>query len=232
MHFTVSTPACGMAVHICFVKMPCGIMRGKAQSFDFRIRGNLRVMKVILTQTVPGVGEAGSVKEVADGYARNFLLPRKLAVMATKGMLKQAEAQADTYARKANKAKESAQAAADSIRDKSVRIRARVGSENRLYGSVTSADIADALKEQIGIELDRRKITLAEAIHRTGTYTATADFGNGVTSNFNVEVMSEAAGAFGTKVAGAAEADQAEASEDVTPATEAQADEQVEANPS
>jgi large subunit ribosomal protein L9 len=152
-------------------------------------------MKIILTETVQGLGEAGTMKEVADGYARNYLLPRKLAVVATRGSVKQAEAQADLYTRKANKAREEARGAAGVIEGKTVTIQARAGSENRLYGSVTPADIADALSSQYSLSIDRRKVQLAEPIHRLGTYTATADLGNGVTATFNVNVASEGQGA-------------------------------------
>jgi large subunit ribosomal protein L9 len=148
-------------------------------------------MKIILTETVPGLGEAGAIKDVADGYARNYLLPKRLAVVATRGSIKQAEAQAELYARKANKAHEETQRASAAVEGKTVLIHARVGSENRLYGSVTPADLAEALMAQHGISIDRRKIELDEAIHRIGTYGATADFGNGVTARFTVEVAPE-----------------------------------------
>jgi len=152
-------------------------------------------MKVILTQTVQGLGEAGAVKEVADGYARNFLLPKGLAVAATRGSIKQAEAQAELYTRKANKARTALEGAAATVQDKTVTIRARAGSENRLYGSVTPADIADALEAQHGVTLDRRKVHFDEPIHRLGAYTATADFGGGVTAKLNIDVVSEEGGA-------------------------------------
>src|SRR5438552_10752991 len=152
-------------------------------------------MKVILTQTVPGVGDAGTIKEVGDGYARNYLLPKRLAVVATRGSVKQAETQAVLYARKANKLVTELQKSAAAVRDKTVTIRARAGSENRLYGSVTPADVAEALQSQFGITMDRRRIELDEAIHRLGMYGATADLGNGVTAHFNVEVAPEVAGA-------------------------------------
>lgn len=177
-------------------------------------------MKVILTQAVPGLGEAGVVKEVADGYARNYLLPRKLAITATRGSMKQAEAQAGVFARRAQKAVSAAQTAANAIEGKTVKIRARVGSENRLYGSVTAADVAEALLTQYGSDLDRRKISIDEAIHRTGTYAATADFGQGVTAKFNVEVAPEVAGAHGK----AARAEAAEVTEQAAPAAEAEAE--------
>ena len=154
-------------------------------------------MKVILTQNVPGVGEAGAIKEVADGYARNYLIPKKLAAPATRGSLKQAEAQAEAIARKASKQRETLQQTASALDGKVVKIRARTGSENRLYGSITPADVADAIGKQLNVTVDRRKVELAEAIHRTGTYTGTADFGSGIVAQFQVEVAPEAAGAFG-----------------------------------
>lgn len=171
-------------------------------------------MKIILTQAVPGLGEAGAVKEVADGYARNYLLPRKLAMTATRGSMKQAQAQADVYVRRAQKVTSVAQQAATALEGKVVKIRARVGSENRLYGSVTAADVAEALNVQYGIELDRRKIELEEAIHKLGSYTATADFGHGSTGKFTVEVAPEVQGAHGkaSQVAGA-DSESAEATE-------------------
>ena len=154
-------------------------------------------MKVILTQNVPGVGEAGAIKEVADGYARNYLIPKKLAAPATRSSLKQAEAQAEAIVRKANKQRDTLQQTASALDGKTVKIRARVGSENRLYGSITPADVADAIGKQLNVTVDRRKVELAEAIHRTGTYTGTADFGSGIVAQFQVEVAPESAGAFG-----------------------------------
>jgi len=179
-------------------------------------------MKIILTQTVAGLGDAGTVKEVADGYARNYLLPKKLAVIATRGSMKQAEAQAGMYARRANQALTESQQAAAAVEGKTITIRARVGSENRLYGSVTAADLADALQSQFGLAIDRRKIGLDEAIHRTGSYTATADFGQGVTAKFNVEVTSEVAGARGktTTVATQAAPEEAAATDMAADATD------------
>jgi large subunit ribosomal protein L9 len=168
-------------------------------------------MKVILTQTVPGLGEAGTIKEVADGYARNYLLPRNMAIAATKTSMKQAEAQAESIARKVNKARTEAEKAASGIEGKTVVIRARAGSENRLYGSVTPADVAEALSAQHSITVDRRKVELGEPIHRLGTYTATVDVGNGVTASFTVEVAPEVAGAHGKATRAGGEEAEAEA---------------------
>ncbi|MDQ3929155.1 MAG: 50S ribosomal protein L9, partial [Chloroflexota bacterium] len=130
-------------------------------------------------------------------YARNYLIPKKLAAPATRGSLKQAEAQAEAIARKASKQRDTLQQTASALDGKVVTIRARVGSENRLYGSITPADVADAIDRQLNVTVDRRKVELAEAIHRTGTYAASADFGSGIVAQFQVEVAPEAAGAFG-----------------------------------
>jgi large subunit ribosomal protein L9 len=219
-------------------------MQGKDFALDIRRGRKSPHMKVILTQPVQGLGEAGTIKEVADGYARNYLLPRKMAVPATKGSVKQAEAHAELYARKANKALTEVQKAAAGVTGKVVTIRARAGSENRLYGSVTAADVADALQQQYGISIDRRKIELGETIHRLGTYSATADMGSGVNATFSVEVAPEVAGAHGkastaSETAPAGEEAATEVSEDAVedaadaePATEEEAQEEVEANPS
>jgi large subunit ribosomal protein L9 len=118
-------------------------------------------------------------------------------VLATRGSLKQAESSAGVYARRASKVLTEAQQAAAALEGKTITIRARVGSENRLYGSVTAADLATALQSQYQIAIDRRKIELDEAIHRTGTYSATADLGQGVSARFSVEVAPEVAGAHG-----------------------------------
>lgn len=188
-------------------------------------------MKVILTQTVQGLGDAGTIKEVADGYARNFLLPKKLAVAATRGSVKQAEAQAEVYARRANKAREELQKSANAIEGKTVLIRARVGSENRLYGSITAVDVAEALAAQHGITVDRRKIELDEAIHRTGTYGATADLGSGLSARLTIEVAPEGSGKATSAESPSEAGETATAAAEAAPATEAEAEAQSEANP-
>jgi large subunit ribosomal protein L9 len=154
-------------------------------------------MKVILTRTVPGLGEAGTIKEVADGYARNFLIPKGLATAATGTNVKQAQERAEAAARREAKEREALEKQAAQLADKTVVIRVRVGPENRLYGSVTNADVAEALQAQMGITLDRRHIELAEPIHRPGTYVVSADFGHGIDVKFNVEVAPEVPGASG-----------------------------------
>ena len=126
-------------------------------------------MKVIFLEDVPKVAKAGEVKEVADGYSRNFLIPHQLAMPATAATLKQAEA------RRQKRARESAQTESEMaelgrlLDGKEITIKARVGASSRLHGSITTADIAAQLETE-GISLDRRKIELEEPIHQTGEY--------------------------------------------------------------
>jgi large subunit ribosomal protein L9 len=130
-------------------------------------------MKVILTQDVAHLGGAGEIKEVANGYARNFLLPRGLAQPATAGMVKVIEERKAAEARRVAKAEEENRALADLIAQQTLTIQARVGKQGRLYGSVTAADIANMLSQKLGQTIDRRKVELADNIHSIGTYEAT-----------------------------------------------------------
>lgn len=126
-------------------------------------------MKVILMQEVKALGKKGEVKEVAEGYARNFLFPRGLAVEASGGHLKQHRQQEQTAAGKKAKVLAEAQKLAGIIDGQSVAITVRVGEGGRLFGSVTTADIAQALKER-GFLVDKRKIEMTEPIKSLGTY--------------------------------------------------------------
>jgi large subunit ribosomal protein L9 len=126
-------------------------------------------MKLILTDEVENLGLAGDVVDVADGYGRNYLLPRGLAIMATKGAMK--EAAALTRARKAREAKtlDGALAAKTALEARTLRIEARVDDRGRLYGSVGAADVHRVLKER-GHDVDRRKVDLKGGIKQVGTY--------------------------------------------------------------
>src|SRR5689334_17148833 len=139
-------------------------------------------MKVILTENVEKLGQTGDVKEVANGYARNFLFPRNLAIPATKGAMQDVTNRKATAARRAAQQLNTAQAAADRLRGLSVLLYARTGEQNRLYGSITSADVAQALQVQHNQTVDRRRIKLDQPIHRTGNYTATVTLGNNLTA--------------------------------------------------
>ena len=127
-------------------------------------------MKVLLTQDVEKLGHAGDVKEVSGGYGRNYLLPKGFAVLATKGQIKQAEERHAAQQKRLQAARKDAEALAARISGQTLRFTARVGELDRLYGSITSADIADKLKDQTGVEVDRRRIDLDEPIKRIGIY--------------------------------------------------------------
>jgi large subunit ribosomal protein L9 len=130
-------------------------------------------MEVLLLKDLSQLGRAGEVKRVAEGYARNYLIPRGLAVMATPGAIKQAEKQREAAARRQVKELSQAQALAQALDGLTVTFQARAGESDRLYGSITSANIAEALEEQVGQEVDRRKIDLEEPLKQLGTHAVT-----------------------------------------------------------
>jgi len=127
-------------------------------------------MNVILTQDVIGVGEAGQVKSVAAGYARNFLIRRGLAIPATDSARRQVAAIERTAVKRQSRERGTAEILADKIRDVTLTFFVKIGEENRLYGSITSADIADALAKVIGEEVDRRRIELGRPIKTLGDH--------------------------------------------------------------
>nr|MDQ3327394.1 50S ribosomal protein L9 [Chloroflexota bacterium] len=127
-------------------------------------------MKVVLLQEVQGIGGPGTVKDVADGYARNYLLPKKLATPATAGALKQVERARAVEDRRQARLDEQAASMAARIEGQEVTFRVRAGEEGRLYGSVTNGDVAEVLSRQIGEDVDKRRVILEEPIHVLGTY--------------------------------------------------------------
>jgi len=127
-------------------------------------------MKVILNEEVLGLGEPGKLVDVAPGYARNFLVPRKLAVYADKGKVKELEHNKRRLDRKHQRLQIAAQSTAQRITGQAVNIDAHAGPGGRLFGSVTTSDIAQLLKDQLGVEIDRRKIHLHEPIRTLGTH--------------------------------------------------------------
>lgn len=150
-------------------------------------------MKVVLTKDIKDLGTAGQVKEVSDGYARNFLLPRKLAVPATAAALKQVEARAQAVAKREAREEQQARALAQRLRDKPIRIFPKVGEQGRLYGSVTAADIAEALERQVGQPIDKRKIELHDPIRQLGEYQVPFRVSRTVAVTLSVSVEREAA---------------------------------------
>ena len=127
-------------------------------------------MKVILLGEIKGKGGEGDVIDVAQGYAENYLFPKKLAVAATKGNLKQLEERRNNIAKREAVRIADANALKDAVDGKTVTVDAKVGDEGVLFGSVTSGMIADAVKEQLGVEIDRKRVELGKPIKVAGTH--------------------------------------------------------------
>lgn len=127
-------------------------------------------MKIILTQDVEKLGSAGTVQEVKPGFARNYLIPKGLAQAATAGMLKQVEQRQAAEERRIAKQEAALQSLADRIAGLRLQFTARAGEGGRLFGSVTSGDIAEALSRELGEEIDRRKVDLPGGIHEIGEF--------------------------------------------------------------
>ena len=128
-------------------------------------------MKVIFLKDIPGTGKKGEVKEVSSGYARNYLIPHGFALEATPGHLKELKLREENISKKTAREIQEAQATAAKLSGKIVTIKAKAGEEGRLFGSVTSADVAAALSAE-GIKIDKKKIELEQHIKTLGSYTA------------------------------------------------------------
>ena len=145
-------------------------------------------MKVILLEDVKGSGKKGELINASDCYARNFLLPKKLAMEATPQALNELKQKEAAKERRLALEKQAALDAAAAVRGKTVRITSAAGQNGKLFGSVTAAEVAEELKKQYGIEVDRRKIALESEIKAFGTYNAEVKFGYGVTAALYVLV--------------------------------------------
>ncbi len=148
-------------------------------------------MKVMLTKDVANVGRAGDVKEVADGYGRNYLLPRKLAVPARAGVEAEAKKIRDAASRREAKDRDEAQGRAEETANKTVAARLRTGTEDKAFGAVTNADIATALKAQHQVEIDRHKIDLKEPIKQLGEHQVDLHLHREVEAHINLIVTSD-----------------------------------------
>lgn len=146
-------------------------------------------MKVIFLQDVKGSGKKGEIKNVADGYARNMLLPKGLAVEATAANMNKLEGAQASAQHKIDIDIQAAKDAAAKIKGKKVNIPAKAGSNGKLFGSVTAGNVADSLAEQFGVKVDKKKIVLSTDIKNFGSYTATVKFYNGVSETIDVEVV-------------------------------------------
>ena len=145
-------------------------------------------MKVILLQDVKGKGKKGQMIEVSDGYARNYMLPRKLAVEATADNVNTMRMTDKAQQEKRQKEREEAFAISKRMEDLVVTVRAKGGGAGRLFGSVTTQEIADALKSQTGISLDKRKIVLDEQIKTVGDYKVKCKLGYEINAELKIKV--------------------------------------------
>jgi len=146
-------------------------------------------MKVIFQQDVRGQGKKGEMKEVSEGYARNFLIPKGLAVEANKDNMNALALK--EKAKRAQEARERAEATENAAKLKGVlvTIRAKAGANGRLFGSVTSQEIVDALKEQHGIVIEKNKLVQADPIKNFGSYSVKCKFGYGIDGTVNLQVI-------------------------------------------
>jgi large subunit ribosomal protein L9 len=149
-------------------------------------------MKVLLRSDISGVGKKGDIVDVAKGFARNYLFPTGSALVAGDGIEAQAAAMRKSRALRDAQDRESAQTVADALSAKPVTVTARAGAEGRLFGSVTTTDIADAVEAQTGAVLDRRKIQLAEPLKSVGTHVVIVRLHADVDAELTVEVVAGA----------------------------------------
>nr|AFK79159.1 LSU ribosomal protein L9p [uncultured bacterium F25-01] len=150
-------------------------------------------MKVLLIKEVANVGQAGETKTVADGFARNFLLPRGLATLATAGALKQVDEERQVQQRKDTRAKTELSQLSSILGATSVTFKAKVGEQNRLFGSITAGDIAKAVGGKVGHPIDKRHIQLDEPIRHLGTYKVAIRVGPKASPSVTVVVEAESA---------------------------------------
>ncbi len=148
-------------------------------------------MKVIFLQDVPNVGRAGEMKDVADGYGRNFLIPRKLAAQADPKMMNAIEAQVRASARQAAQNEAEMTELAGQLDGKEIVITARVGANERLYGSITTGDIITELEKAFGIIVDKRKIELENPIRELGSHEVPIRLTKDIVPNITVTVTGE-----------------------------------------
>ncbi len=145
-------------------------------------------MKVILLQDVKGKGKKGQMLEVSDGYARNFMLPRKLAIEATADAINTMKMNDKATQERIAREKAEALALSKQLREMTLTVTCRGGGNGRLFGSVTNQEIADALAKNTGIKLDKRKIVISETIKNVGTYTVNCKLGYEITAPLTVKI--------------------------------------------
>ena len=145
-------------------------------------------MKVILLQDVKGQGKKGQMIEVSDGYARNFMLPKKLAIEATADAVNTMRMNDKATQERIAREKAEALATSKKLRELTVTVTAKGGGNGRLFGSVTNAEVAEALAKQADVKLDKRKIVISDAIKNVGTYTVTCKLGYEISAPLTVKI--------------------------------------------
>ena len=148
-------------------------------------------MKVVLLEDVPGKGKAGEIKEVSKGYAKNFLLPRRLALVATSAVIKQVESRLEKEKLEESIDRDKLAELAQQIEGKAIRFRARMGAGERLFGSITAADVAEELSRVIGSVIDKKKIDIEESLRKTGSYEVAVNLASDIKPKITVVIEEE-----------------------------------------
>ena len=148
-------------------------------------------MKIVLLEDVAGTGKAGEIKEVSKGYAKNFLLPRKLALMATPAVTKQVESRLEKEKLEESIDREKLVELAQQIEGKEIRLKARLGAGERLFGSITAADVAEELSRTIGSVIDKKKIDIEKAFRQTGSYEVAVKLASDIKPKITVIIEEE-----------------------------------------
>ena len=149
------------------------------------------IMKVILLQDIKNVGKREQIIEANDGYARNYLLPKKIAIEATKDNLAKLQAKKTSEENKKKAEIEANKKIAKRLEKIELTIKAKVGENNKIFGGITSKEISETLKKEYEIEIDKKKITIKETIKNLGRYTADIKFGDGVNAELTINITAE-----------------------------------------
>jgi large subunit ribosomal protein L9 len=165
------------------------LLRGQSKLYDWG--GKTKIMEVILIQDVDNLGGVNEVVKVRNGYARNFLLPRKLAVEANPSNRKQQEEKIKQQKKKEDAMLAEINSVIAKLNETPLKIGAKTGTSGKIFGTVTSLQISRAIKEQKGYIIDRKKITLPDEVKELGSYKAHIDFGNGKSTDVEFEVVGE-----------------------------------------
>ena len=155
------------------------------------MRNKKKIMEIILIQDVDNLGAVNELVKVKNGYARNFLFPRQMAIESSPGNRKQLEEKLKQVAKKEAKMLAEINSVIAKLKEAPLKLGAKTGTSNKIFGSVTSLQISRAIREQRGYEIDRKKIQIVDEVKELGTYKATIDFGNGHSTEVEFEVSAE-----------------------------------------